>query len=235
MQRTRFLAALAAASLAVAGLAAAAFSLNAGADKRDHANGELKHVFVIMLENHSRASVIGDPAAPTITALADTYGVASQYYGVTHPSEPNYVAAISGSNWFVNDDNPANRFDHTNLIDQLQSAGKSWGAYMESMPTRGTSDNYPDAPPRRTRAALRLEAQPVRALRRHPQRPGPARERQAVHGARSTTSTTTRRTSSSSARTSATTCTAASARQRRRPTARPARSRTPPATRTTSR
>jgi len=28
---------------------------------------------------------------------------------VTHPSEPNYIASISGSNWFTNNDNPANR------------------------------------------------------------------------------------------------------------------------------
>ena len=146
MKRSRFWAALGAAVLVAAGLAGAAFSLSASADKRHGPDKELKHVFVIMLENHSKNSVIGDPAAPTITSLANTYAVASQYYGVTHPSEPNYVAAISGSNWFVNDDNPANRFDHTNLVDQLESAGKTWGAYMESMPSAGyLGNNYPDA------------------------------------------------------------------------------------------
>ena len=103
-----------------------------------HSSDEsLKHIFVIMLENHSQTSVIGDPAAPYITSLAHTYGMATNYYGVTHPSEPNYVAAISGSNWFVNDDNPSNRFDHTNLVDQLEAAGHTWGAYMESMPSAG--------------------------------------------------------------------------------------------------
>jgi phosphatidylinositol-3-phosphatase len=146
LKRSRFWAALATAVLVVAGLAGAAFSLSASADKRDGSDKSLKHVFVIMLENHSKNSVIGDPAAPTITSLANTYGVASQYFGVTHPSEPNYVASISGSNWFVNDDNPNNRFDHTNLVDQLQSAGKTWGAYMESMPSVGyLGNNYPDA------------------------------------------------------------------------------------------
>lgn len=104
----------------------------------------LDHVFVIMLENHSQSSVIDDVNAPYITSLAHTYGMASNYYGVTHPSLPNYVAAISGSNWFVNDDNPANRFDHTNLVDQLEAHGKSWGAYMESMPANDKLvDNWP--------------------------------------------------------------------------------------------
>ena len=91
---------------------------------------DLKHIFVIMLENHSQSSVLGNANAPFINSLAQQYAVAANYYGVTHPSEPNYVAAISGSNWFVNDDNPANRFDHTNLVDQLEAAHLTWGAYM---------------------------------------------------------------------------------------------------------
>jgi hypothetical protein len=108
------------------------------------ANAHLDHVFVIMLENHSKSSVIDDANAPYITELAHTYGEAVDYYGVTHPSEPNYIAAISGSNWFVNDDNPNNRFDHTNLVDQLEAHGISWAAYMESMPSAGwLGDNYP--------------------------------------------------------------------------------------------
>ena len=101
-----------------------------------------KHIFVIMLENHSKSSVIDDPNAPFITSLAHSTALAANYYGVTHPSEPNYVAAISGSNWFVNDDNPANRFDHTNLVDQLEANKLTWGAYMESMPSAGYLGDY---------------------------------------------------------------------------------------------
>ena len=64
----------------------------------DGARGQrLDHVFVIMLENHSKSSVIDDANAPYITSLAHQYAVAENYYGVTHPSQPNYVAAISGS------------------------------------------------------------------------------------------------------------------------------------------
>ena len=119
-----------------------AVSTFAAADKS--ASGRLDHIFVIMLENHSQSSVIDDVNAPYITSLAHTYGMAANYYGVTHPSQPNYVAAISGSNWFINDDNPANRYDHTNLVDQLESHHVSWGAYMETMPSAGyTGNQYP--------------------------------------------------------------------------------------------
>lgn len=108
----------------------------------DHSH--LDHVFVIMLENHSFSSVIGNANAPYMNFLGGRYAIASNYYGVTHPSLPNYVAAISGSNWFVNDDQPSNRFDHRNLVDQLEENGISWGAYMETMPSAGfLGDQYP--------------------------------------------------------------------------------------------
>jgi phosphatidylinositol-3-phosphatase len=103
-------------------------------------------VFVIVLENHSQHAVIGDLNTPFITALAQQYGQAADYFGVTHPSEPNYIAMISGSNWFTNNDNPANRFDHTNLIDELDARHISWGANMEALPAADPlTDFWPSA------------------------------------------------------------------------------------------
>jgi hypothetical protein len=131
-------------ALAAVTLLATASSGAARKDARGGAHGKLDHVFVIMLENHSQSSVIDNPNAPYITHLAHKYGMAANYYGVTHPSLPNYVAAISGSNWFVQDDQPTNRFDHENLVDQLEAKGLSWAAYMETMPSAGyLGDQYP--------------------------------------------------------------------------------------------
>jgi phosphatidylinositol-3-phosphatase len=64
----------------------------------------LGHVFIIMLENHAADHVIGDPKTPFITSLAHEYGTATNYYGITHTSEPNYIGATSGSTWWTNDD-----------------------------------------------------------------------------------------------------------------------------------
>jgi phosphatidylinositol-3-phosphatase len=130
-----FLVALALASIVVA----AAFAKGGPGKKQGpKANGHaLNHVFVIMLENHSQSSVIHDENAPFITSLADTYAMAANYFGVTHPSEPNYVAAISGSNWGVNDDQPTNTYNHLNIVDQLEQHHLTWAAYMESMPSAG--------------------------------------------------------------------------------------------------
>jgi phosphatidylinositol-3-phosphatase len=139
-RRVRLIAAASATALAAAlstGLAATSASA-AGQHPADrHGGVRLDRAFIIVLENHSEQSVIGDPNAPFITSLAQRYGQATDYFGVTHPSEPNYVAMISGSNWWTNNDNPANRFDHTNLVDELDAAHISWGAYMEAMPADG--------------------------------------------------------------------------------------------------
>ncbi len=142
--RAKFLAAVSATAV-VAALAAglAATSGAAAAGHRPHQHGvRLDRVFVIMLENHSEKSVIGDPNAPYITSLATKYAEASNYYGVTHPSEPNYVAAISGSNWWTNTDNPANRFDHTNLVDELKANHIPWDAYMQALPAADPLADY---------------------------------------------------------------------------------------------
>lgn len=122
----------------------------AGARPPAHALGR---VFIIMEENHAQDHVIGDKSMPFTNKLANEYGQATKYYGVTHSSEPNYIAATSGSNWDVNNDNgwnatspggPVNHYDHTNIIDDLESAHIPWAAYMDGMPKAGyLGDTWP--------------------------------------------------------------------------------------------
>jgi phosphatidylinositol-3-phosphatase len=65
----------------------------------------LKHVYVIMMENHAYSQIIGDATdAPNMNMLVQKYGQATKYYGVTHPSLPNYLAAISGDFQGIFDD-----------------------------------------------------------------------------------------------------------------------------------
>jgi hypothetical protein len=76
------------AALAAAGIAALVTVQIAGAtggrEHDEHHGRNIQHVFVIVLENHSQQGVIGDPNAPYITSLAQTYASADEYYGVTH-------------------------------------------------------------------------------------------------------------------------------------------------------
>lgn len=113
-----------------------------------------QHIFYITMENHSYDDIIGSPNAPRINALAHGYGLATAYYGVTHPSEPNYVAAIGGSYYGIQDDSPynstANGVSHTisapSIVDQLEGAGLTWKTYQQSLPYAGfTGTAYPSS------------------------------------------------------------------------------------------
>src|SRR5262249_34401662 len=64
------------------------------------------HIFVIVEENHGFRDVIGNPAAPNLNSLARRFGLATSYFGVSHPSEPNYVGLLGGNFFGVPDDNP---------------------------------------------------------------------------------------------------------------------------------
>ncbi len=57
------------------------------------------HIFVIMEENHEYSQIIGNQNAPNINSYAKTYGLATKYDAVKHPSAPNYVALTGGSNF----------------------------------------------------------------------------------------------------------------------------------------
>jgi hypothetical protein len=102
-------------------------------------SGRYDHVFVIVEENHGFADVIGNPAAPNLNALAARYGLATGYFGVAHPSEPNYVGLLGGDTFGVANDNPyyVNRVDKPSLISQLDRAGIAWKAYLQGLPHPG--------------------------------------------------------------------------------------------------
>jgi len=135
--RTHFrvtLAATAAITLALGTAAAATATTSVGTGSSHY-----DHVFVIVEENHGYSDVIGNPAAPNLNALAAEYGIATNYYAVTHPSEPNYVALLGGSNYGVTSDNAyyTQQVTAPSLISQLDAAHVSWKSYLQSLPHAG--------------------------------------------------------------------------------------------------
>src|SRR5207302_10768331 len=93
------------------------------------------HVFTIVMENEESTSVIGNGAAPYINGLANSYGLATQYYAVSHPSLPNYLALTAGSPLSISSDCTTCWVNASNLADQIEASGRSWKAYMEGMPS----------------------------------------------------------------------------------------------------
>ena len=136
------------------------------------------HVFIIAMENHLTDQIIGNTDAPYINQLATDYAVDQNYYGVTHPSLPNYLTLVSGDYQGIWDDCKAGAaitcapqefvpsasdatnqslltaaqvtassavphlFNGKNLIDQLESKHLTWKAYMENLPTAGSTVEY---------------------------------------------------------------------------------------------
>ena len=103
-----------------------------------------KHVFLIMMENTSFTSLIGNPNASWINHAAETYGFATSYFGVTHPSQPNYIGATSGSTNGVTSDNTIT-INVPNIVDQLEAHGKTWKAYMQSLFAGGNTNKLADS------------------------------------------------------------------------------------------
>lgn len=93
----------------------------------------LSHIYVIVMENHEYGTIIGNPKAPYLNALAARYGLATNYTAVAHPSEPNYLALFSGSTQGVTDDGVYN-FAGKNLADQLQAHGRTWAVFAQDVP-----------------------------------------------------------------------------------------------------
>jgi hypothetical protein len=112
-------------------------------------NGRFKHVFIIMMENTGIEALLGNPNAPWINQEILTTGVAGNYYGVTHPSQPNYIAATSGALNGVTSDNDTT-LNVANVVDQLQSHGKTWTAYMQSLNDCVTGTAAPSTDPSQT-------------------------------------------------------------------------------------
>jgi hypothetical protein len=99
------------------------------------------HIVVIVMENKPASGIIGNPGAPFINQLAESYSLAAGYSALFHPSLPNYIALTSGSNQGIVDDRspPTAGYavDATNLADRIEASGRTWKLYAESIPSPG--------------------------------------------------------------------------------------------------
>ena len=75
--------------------------------------------------------------ASYIHALAKRGMLFTQSYGVTHPSQPNYLALFSGSTQGVTNNACPFSFDTDNLATTLLAAKLDFASYSESLPAMG--------------------------------------------------------------------------------------------------
>jgi hypothetical protein len=99
--------------------------------------GQLNHVFLIYMENKGVNDIVGSPNAPYINSLINTEDYDSNYFALGHPSDPNYIRPLGGSDFGL-DYNPAgNVINAPSLMQEMDQAGISWAGYAQGMPFPG--------------------------------------------------------------------------------------------------
>lgn len=94
------------------------------------------HVVLLVEENHSYSSVIGNAAMPYLNSLAQRYGLATNYFADAHGSIGNYFMLTTGQ-LITPDDTFTGTVSDDNLVRELLAVNKTWKSYAESLPSPG--------------------------------------------------------------------------------------------------
>jgi acid phosphatase len=98
--------------------------------------GTEPHVLIVMEENRGYSATLGTCSAdPYLCSLAASYASETDWWGVRHPSEPNYIAVTTGGTQGCSSDTCFKTLTVPSIGGQLTAAGVPWTAYMESMPS----------------------------------------------------------------------------------------------------
>ncbi|MDD5056972.1 MAG: alkaline phosphatase family protein [Sideroxydans sp.] len=95
------------------------------------------HIVIVVEENKSFARIIGNKDAPYLNALAQRGVLFTQSFGITHPSQPNYLALFSGTTRGISSNSCPLELTGENLGGALIAQGLSFVSYSESMPQAG--------------------------------------------------------------------------------------------------
>jgi hypothetical protein len=104
------------------------------------------HVIWIVFENQGYDQVLGNHTLPYTNYLADSCGLAANYYGLGDPSLPNYIGMTSGGTWGVTGDSSA-PLHVRSIFWQVEAAHLQWRSYSESMPRNCYPSDYPSRSP----------------------------------------------------------------------------------------
>ena len=96
------------------------------------------HVVVVIEENRGYEQIMDELNINSyIHALAMRGALFTQSYGVTHPSQPNYLALFSGITHGITNNACPNSFDTDNLATRLLDKGLTFASFAESLPEMG--------------------------------------------------------------------------------------------------
>lgn len=96
------------------------------------------HIVIVIEENHGYSDIIGNTKqAPFINHLTKEGATFTSAHGVTHPSQPNYIALFSGSTHGVTSDHCPQTLHGDNLASLLISKNLTFKGYSEDLPSTG--------------------------------------------------------------------------------------------------
>ncbi len=101
-------------------------------------------LLVVVVENHSLDQMRA--GMPYTFGLAERFGYADQYFAITHPSLPNYLAIAGGATYGVRDDGPPSEhpLQGTSVFQQALDQGRTAGVYAEAMPSNCATEPQGD-------------------------------------------------------------------------------------------
>eukprot|EP01012_Entosiphon_sulcatum_P022831 TRINITY_DN27813_c0_g1_i1.p1 TRINITY_DN27813_c0_g1~~TRINITY_DN27813_c0_g1_i1.p1 ORF type:complete len:287 (+),score=79.60 TRINITY_DN27813_c0_g1_i1:29-862(+) len=86
-------------------------------------------IMIINFENQAYEDVIQNP---DFLAMAKRGRILTNYYAITHPSQPNYMCQVSGATYVTDDSN--HDVEACNIADLLDAKHITWKAYQEDFP-----------------------------------------------------------------------------------------------------
>jgi phosphatidylinositol-3-phosphatase len=96
------------------------------------------YILIILMENKNFGQINGSASAPYLNQLARNYSLATRYTACDHPSLPNYMCLTGGNNYFSGTNcapTGSCTTSNSSIVDRVESAGLTWRAYMEDMPS----------------------------------------------------------------------------------------------------
>ena len=91
----------------------------------------MQRFFVIVFENTDFNVTFADPY---FKQLAEQGQLFTNYHGVIHPSQPNYIAMIAGDTFNKTTDNDVDISGKETVVDLLERANRTWVAYQQDYP-----------------------------------------------------------------------------------------------------
>lgn len=97
------------------------------------------HTVIVIMEDHGIQEICAQSpppcssanGAPYMASLANSYTITSQYLGVSHFSEADYLALLGGDTFGCSNAG-CPPVSNQNLVDRLETSGLSWKGYIEN-------------------------------------------------------------------------------------------------------